>query len=167
MRHGDVILTLQWRHGSSASVCFLSFPRAGTGVWDRNNGNSNLVWEKEFAQTGKTAETPIWCTRNHYLTLPRHNMWSVYNYRLNRKPCTWLSNEVMLPKSDPQDEFFYLTLTLMIGSCNLGQGSYRIKKIEFKDYSRTFFHFSRIQFHQLFKSRIHLEYAKLFSHSIL
>ena len=36
MRHGDVILTLQWRHkstwGQRAGVLFLSFPRAGTGA---------------------------------------------------------------------------------------------------------------------------------------
>ena len=40
MRRDDVILTLQWRHGSTcdqrAAVRFLSFPRAGMGVWDRN-----------------------------------------------------------------------------------------------------------------------------------
>ena len=39
MRHGDVILTLQWRHGSTcghhAAVHFLSFPQVGTGMWDR------------------------------------------------------------------------------------------------------------------------------------
>ena len=45
MRHGDVILTLQCRYGSTcgqrAAVCFLSFLRAGTEV--------------------KTTEILIWC----------------------------------------------------------------------------------------------------------
>ena len=35
--------TLQWRHGSTYSQCaavrFLSFPRAGTGMWDGNISN--------------------------------------------------------------------------------------------------------------------------------
>ena len=41
MRHGDDILTLQIRHGSTcgqhAAVRFLSFPRAGTDMLDYNN----------------------------------------------------------------------------------------------------------------------------------
>ena len=60
MRHGDVILTLQWSHGSmcyqSTAGRFLSFPRAGKGM--RYNF---LIWVK-------TTEISIWCERNTLLT---------------------------------------------------------------------------------------------------
>ena len=58
MQHGDVILTLQWRHWTTcnqrAAVRFLSFPRAGTGMWKlshmgKNNRNPNLVCEKSLS----------------------------------------------------------------------------------------------------------------------
>ena len=48
MRNGDIILSLQWRHGTTCGRCaavhFLSFPRAGMGMV-------------------KTTEIPIWCGR--------------------------------------------------------------------------------------------------------
>ena len=51
MRHGDVNLTFQWHHGlmsdQRAAFRFLSFPWAGTVMWDRV----------------KTMEIPIWCAR--------------------------------------------------------------------------------------------------------
>ena len=55
MRHGDVILPLQSRHGLTcdqrAAVRSIFFPNAGTGV----------TWVK-------TMEIPIWCARKEFLS---------------------------------------------------------------------------------------------------
>ena len=54
MQHGDLILTLQWRHGltcgkRAVDVCL--FVKAGTGMWNKDD----LAWVK--------TTIPIWCAR--------------------------------------------------------------------------------------------------------
>ena len=50
MQHGDLISTLQWRHGSRTDS--VSFPKTGTGMR-----------EKWYFTWVKTTEIPIWCAR--------------------------------------------------------------------------------------------------------
>ena len=62
IRHGDVILTVQCRHGSMCCSFFLSFLRAGTvchidlSHMGKNNGNHNLVCEKMISYGGQIVE---------------------------------------------------------------------------------------------------------------
>ena len=57
MRHGDVIVTYIDFTDRRAAVRFLSFPQAGTGMWDR------MI---ELSHMGKNNENPdLECKKNH------------------------------------------------------------------------------------------------------
>ena len=60
MRHGDVILAFQKHHGMTCGCSFVIFPtgwyRYVRSHMGQNNGNHDLVCEKEFSHMGETAE---------------------------------------------------------------------------------------------------------------
>ena len=71
MRHGDVILTLQWRHGSmcgqhAADVqlfCFLSFQQAGTGITWVKTMEILIWWCARIDFSKPHPEYHWWCAR--------------------------------------------------------------------------------------------------------
>ena len=68
--HFNITMTsrgLMW--GQRAAVCFLSFPRAGTGIshMGKNSGNPDLVCEKDWSEAGAFFLTHLeqifsWCS---------------------------------------------------------------------------------------------------------
>ena len=115
IRHGDVILTLHWCHGSTCDQCVadvqlfvLPFPQAGTGLRDRGKdstvnkieyrskrnptGKSRWAWQQSTHQAPTISSIDKSLSRNrHRVRSPTH--WHAIKEERNVADCDWVDHQ--------------------------------------------------------------------------